>query len=108
MRFGRFSKIVLSLAACSLLSVLPAAAAQSSSSKPATATTSKSATAAPAGDLVDINSASADQLKALPGVATSNAAKTSRIYRVEENELMYFSPRTGENVEKVAAIIHQK
>ena len=51
---------------------------------------------------------SLDQVKALPGVGTSNAAKTGRIYRVEENELMYFSPRTGENVEKVAAIIHQK
>jgi iron complex transport system substrate-binding protein len=49
---------------------------------------------------------SIDQVKALPGVATSNAAKNNRIYRVEENELMYFSPRTGENVEKVAAIIH--
>lgn len=51
---------------------------------------------------------SLEQIKELPGVATSNAAKTGRIYRVEENELMYFSPRSGENVEKVAAIIHQK
>jgi iron complex transport system substrate-binding protein len=51
---------------------------------------------------------SLDQVKALPGVATSNAAKNNRIYRAEENELMYFSPRTGENVEKVAVIIHQK
>ncbi len=49
-----------------------------------------------------------EQIKALPGVATSNAAKTGRIYRVEENQLMYFGPRTGENVEKVAAIIHQQ
>ena len=49
-----------------------------------------------------------DEIKALPGVATSNAAKTGRIYRVEENVLVYFSPRTGENVEKVAAAIHQK
>ncbi|HYY93999.1 MAG TPA: ABC transporter substrate-binding protein [Pyrinomonadaceae bacterium] len=51
---------------------------------------------------------SLEQIKALPGVATSNAAKTGRIYRVEENELMYFGPRSGENIEKVAAIIHQK
>jgi iron complex transport system substrate-binding protein len=51
---------------------------------------------------------SLDQIKALPGVATSNAAKNNRIYRVEEHELMYFSPRSGENIEKVAAIIHQK
>lgn len=51
---------------------------------------------------------STDQIKELPGVATSNAAKNGRIYRIEENQLMYFGPRTGENVEKVAAIIHQK
>ena len=49
-----------------------------------------------------------DEIKALPGVATSNAAKTGRIYRVEEHQLMYFNPRSGENVEKVAAVIHQK
>jgi iron complex transport system substrate-binding protein len=49
---------------------------------------------------------SLEQIKALPGVATSNAAKTGRIFRVEENQLMYFGPRTGENIEKVAAIIH--
>jgi iron complex transport system substrate-binding protein len=51
---------------------------------------------------------SLDQIKALPGIATSDAAKNNRIYRIEENELMYFSPRSGENIEKVAAIIHQK
>jgi len=51
---------------------------------------------------------SLDQIKALPGVATSNAAKTGRIYRIEENVLNYFGPRSGENIEKVAAIIHQK
>ena len=50
---------------------------------------------------------SMDQVKALPGVSTSNAAKNNRIYRVEENLLMYFGPRSGENIEKVAAIIHQ-
>jgi iron complex transport system substrate-binding protein len=51
---------------------------------------------------------SLDQIKALPGVATSNAARDNRIYRVQEHELMYFGPRSGENVEKVATIIHQK
>jgi iron complex transport system substrate-binding protein len=49
-----------------------------------------------------------DEIKALPGVATSNAAKNNRIYRVEEHELMYFGPRSGENIEKVAALIHQQ
>jgi iron complex transport system substrate-binding protein len=51
---------------------------------------------------------SLDQMKALPGVATSNAAKHNRIYRIEENVLNYFGPRSGENIAKVAAIIHQK
>lgn len=51
---------------------------------------------------------STDQIKELPGVATSNAAKNGRIYRIDENQLMYFGPRSGENIEKVAAIIHQK
>ena len=51
---------------------------------------------------------SIDGIKQLPGVATTNAAINNRIYRVEENQLMYFGPRTGANIEKVAAIIHQK
>ena len=51
---------------------------------------------------------SMDQIKALPGVATSNAAKSGRIYRIEENVLNYFGPRSGENIAKIAAIIHQK
>src|SRR5256714_4000140 len=51
---------------------------------------------------------SGDPIKALPGVATSNAAKAGRIYRIEENVLNYFGPRSGENIGKVAAIIHQK
>ena len=51
---------------------------------------------------------SLDQIKALPGVATSNAARDNRIYRIEENVLNYFGPRSGENIAKVAEIIHQK
>jgi len=51
---------------------------------------------------------SLDQIKALPGVATSNAAKNNHIYRIEENVLNYFGPRSGENIQKVAAVIHQK
>jgi iron complex transport system substrate-binding protein len=56
----------------------------------------------------DRTGGSMDELKALPGVATSNAAKNGRIYRVEENQLMYFGPRTGENIDKIAGLIHQK
>jgi iron complex transport system substrate-binding protein len=51
---------------------------------------------------------SMDQIRTLPGVGTSNAAKNNRIYRIEENVLNYFGPRSGENIAKVAAIIHQK
>ncbi|MGH9408789.1 MAG: heme/hemin ABC transporter substrate-binding protein [Vicinamibacterales bacterium] len=49
---------------------------------------------------------SADAAKALPGVAETDAAKNNRIYRVTEHELMYYGPDTGENVMKVAKLIH--
>ena len=50
---------------------------------------------------------SKDKILELPGVATSNAAKTGRIYRVEEHDLMYFGPSTGEGVLKLITLIHQ-
>ena len=71
MRFGRFTSMILGLAACSLLGVLPVAVSAQSTAKPSTATSSKSATAAPKGELVDINSASADH-------ANSTAPSTAR------------------------------
>ena len=51
---------------------------------------------------------SMDQIKTLPGVGTSTAARTNHIFRVEENVLNYLGPRSGENIAKLAAIIHQK
>jgi iron complex transport system substrate-binding protein len=48
----------------------------------------------------------ADVLK-LPGVATTRAARTGRIWRVEENDLVYLGPRTGENVDRLRVLIHQ-
>jgi len=49
----------------------------------------------------------AEQAKTLPGVAETDAAKNNRIYRVPEHELMYFGPDTGENILKLAKLIHQ-
>jgi len=50
---------------------------------------------------------SADQAKTLPGVAETEAARNNRIYRVSEHELMYFGPDTGDNILKLAKMIHQ-
>ena len=52
-------------------------------------------------------SGSKDKILELPGVSTSNAAKNGRIYRVEEHDLMYFGPSTGEGVQKLVKLIHQ-
>lgn len=46
------------------------------------------------------------QMLALPGVATSRAAQTGRIYRVEEHDLMYFGPSTGEGLSRLIALLH--
>jgi iron complex transport system substrate-binding protein len=50
---------------------------------------------------------SKDQILALPGVATSSAAKNGRIYRIEEHELMYFGPSTGEGLAHLVKLIHE-
>jgi iron complex transport system substrate-binding protein len=50
---------------------------------------------------------SIEQAKTLPGVAETDAARHNRIFRVSEHELMYFGPDTGENLIKLAKLIHQ-
>ncbi len=42
----------------------------------------------------------------VPGVSLTNAAKNKRIVRFEEHDLVYFGPRTGENVIKLMNLIH--
>lgn len=48
-----------------------------------------------------------EKIKELPGVAGTNAAKNNRIYRVEEHDMVYLGPRTGENVRLLQQLIHQ-
>lgn len=48
-----------------------------------------------------------EDILALPGVSATRAARTGRIYRVEENDLVYFGPRTGQNVLNLRELIHR-
>lgn len=50
---------------------------------------------------------SIDKFKELPGIGLTPAAKNGRIYRIEEHDLVYFGPRTGENVLLMAELIHK-
>lgn len=50
---------------------------------------------------------SIEKIKELPGIAGTRAAKANRIYRVEEHDLVYIGPRTGENTLKLQQLIHQ-
>ena len=48
-----------------------------------------------------------DDVLKLPGVASTRAARAGRIWRVEENDLVYLGPRTGENVDSLRVLIHR-
>jgi competence protein ComEA len=74
MKFPRFTSAILVLATAVLSSALPVAAAQATAAaKPAKP--AKPAASAPASNLVDLNSATKDQLKALSGVGDVYAQK---------------------------------
>ncbi len=48
-----------------------------------------------------------EEILALPGVAATSAARTGRIFRIEEHDLIYYGPRTGRNVEAMRTLLHQ-
>ena len=50
---------------------------------------------------------SSEKVKELPGVSGTKAALNNRIYRVEEHDLVYIGPRTGENVLMLHDLIYR-
>lgn len=48
------------------------------------------------------------EILGLPGVSSTRAARKGRIFRVEEHDLIYLGPRTGENVNLLRELIHQR
>jgi iron complex transport system substrate-binding protein len=49
---------------------------------------------------------SVEKFMTLPGVALTPAAKNGKIFRIEEHDLVYFGPRSGKNILKIAEMIH--
>jgi iron complex transport system substrate-binding protein len=49
---------------------------------------------------------SAAKFAAMPGVNLTPAGKNLRIYRIDETEIMYFSPRTPASVARIAQWLH--
>ncbi len=47
------------------------------------------------------------EILGLPGVGSTRAAREGRIFRVEEHDLIYLGPRTGENLNLLRALIHR-
>lgn len=45
-------------------------------------------------------------ISSVPGVALTNAGKNKRIVRFEEHDLIYFGPRSGDNIIKLINLLH--
>ncbi len=102
----RLTRLLLILVAA--LSLL--AAPQDKKSKPAPPDAKKAAdTKAPAGKLVDINSATAEELEALPGIGKAYSAKiiANRPYRAK-NELVQKKIIPAATYEKIKDLIIAK
>lgn len=50
---------------------------------------------------------SADKFLEVPGVALTPAGKAKKIYRITEQKIMYYGPRTPATVREIATLIHQ-
>ncbi len=47
-----------------------------------------------------------EEIEKLPGISSTNAFKNNKIFRIEEHDLVYLGPRTGENVQFIQHLIH--
>ncbi|HMK04332.1 MAG TPA: ABC transporter substrate-binding protein [Ferruginibacter sp.] len=45
-------------------------------------------------------------ISSVPGVSLTNAGKNKRVVRFEEHDLIYFGPRTGDNIIKLINLLH--
>ena len=50
---------------------------------------------------------SMENIADLPGVSSTRAFKEGKVYRVEEHDMVYLGPRTGENVLMLQELIHK-
>jgi len=46
------------------------------------------------------------EIEKLPGITSTIAYKNNHIFRIEEHDLVYLGPRTGENVLRIQSLIH--
>ena len=47
-----------------------------------------------------------EKIAELPGVSSTKAFKEKEIYRIEEHDLVYLGPRTGNNIQLIQKLIH--
>jgi iron complex transport system substrate-binding protein len=49
---------------------------------------------------------STKEVGTLPGISSTRAFKEGKVYRVEEHDMVYFGPRTGQNVLMLQKLLH--